>query len=531
MPNRIQYHSVFEIQHTVLSIIASTCELPIEEIPKDEPILTLGIDSMIAANISHRIEQNFGIILSFAELTNDASIVDLAYSIYRQINQIEPHDLKQAKRVEVPEAIVDSKNDFDDIAALHKKQYDIRSLQQYKKINLQKILYKKAQIELPYYRVFNSSSTDTIQFENRELINFSSYNYLGFNHDPRVNLAAEKAISKYGTSASSSRIVSGEKCIHQDLERAIAELYQVEDALVFVSGYATNVSVISHLMDRNDLIVHDSLAHNSIVMGSQFSQAKRLKFPHNDLAALEAILKENRLLYERVLIVVEGLYSMDGDIAPLAQLIALKKRYKCLLMVDEAHSMGVLGDRGFGLSEHLQVPATDVDIWMGTLSKTFAGCGGYIAGCAELIDYLKFSAPGLIFSVGMSPPLAGASLKAIELLHHEPQRVKQLQENSQYFLSLAQQKGFNTGLAEGYAIIPIIIGHSLNTARLTNFLFRHGINAQSIIYPGVEELSARLRFFISALHSKEQIQCAITILDSYYLEQHEMKDEHCRTTS
>ena len=178
-------------------------------------------------------------------------------------------------------------------------------------------------------------------------------------------------------------------------------------------------------------------------------------------------------------------------------------------MIDEAHSIGVLGQYGRGIREHAAINSEDVDIWMGTLSKSFAGCGGYIAGTRELIDYLKFSAPGFIFSVGLAPPIAGASLKAIELLNSEPERVRALHQNSRYFLSLAQQNGFDTGRAEGYAIIPIIIGNTMQTAQIANLLFEAGINVQSIIYPGVEEHAARLRFFINSMHTKEQIEKAI----------------------
>lgn len=535
MSKTYEQYSAIEIQDYLLSLIATTCNLPQEALPADLPIIELGIDSMIAAHINAQIEKSMGIELPFSEIVDNASIADIAHSIYQQLqkNGSMPLTNKLAKVIPDVESLITSQQTqayFEKINVLDKSFHDIKALPQYKKITVQKSLFKKAQVQLPFHRCFNSSSTDTIQFENRALINFASYNYLGYNTDPLVNAAAEQAMAQFGTSASSSRIVSGEKPIHQALEAAISDLYQVESALVFVSGYATNVSVIGHLMDKNDLIIHDSLAHNSIVMGCQLSNAKRLKFPHNDLVALEQLLKENRLQYERVLIVVEGLYSMDGDTVPLAKLVALKKRYKCLLMIDEAHSIGVLGEKGLGIREHSQVAATDVDIWMGTLSKCFAGCGGYIAGCWELIDYLKYTVPGFIFSVGLAPPLAGASLKAIQLLKADNHRVKKLQENSQYFLSQAMQKGFNTGLAEGYAIIPIILGHSLDTAKLANSLFNQGINVQPIIYPGVEDSSARLRFFISALHSKQQIDSAIEHLEKCYFEQIGSRNEYYHTT-
>jgi 7-keto-8-aminopelargonate synthetase-like enzyme len=200
----------------------------------------------------------------------------------------------------------------------------------------------------------------------------------------------------------------------------------VEDAVVFVSGYATNVGIIDHLMRKNDLVIHDSLAHNSIVTGARLSYAKRMKFSHNNYEKLEALLIKERHRYEKVLIVIEGLYSMDGDIPDIKKIIELKKKYKCLLMVDEAHSLGVLGKKGLGIREHAVIDVKDVDIWMGTLSKSLASSGGFIAGCSNLITDIKWVGAAFIFSVGLAPPLAAASIKAISLLKKHPERVEKL---------------------------------------------------------------------------------------------------------
>lgn len=513
---RHEYDSVTKIEHFLISRIALTCGLPADAIDKNQPVLALGIESMVAITLNTQLKHELNTELPFDDIANNASLVDIAHSIYNVLH---------ADNREKEPLVVAHDKTMHQLEQLNPSYYDIKQLPQYKKVKLRKLLFKKAGVELPFYRAFDSASTDTIQYKNHHLINFGSYNYLGYNGHSEVNLAAQHATEQWGTSAASSRIVSGEKSIHLALESAIAALYGVEDALVFVSGYGTNVSVISHLMEKNDLIIHDSLAHNSIMTGSKLSQAKRLKFPHNDMAALQRILEDNRLNYNRVLIVVEGLYSMDGDTPPLQALIALKKRYKCLLMVDEAHSVGVLGEHGLGIREHCNVDVHDVDLWMGTLSKTFAGCGGYIAGCWELIDYLKYTAPGFIFSVGLPPPLAGASLKAISLLQQDTYRVRKLQENSAYFLSLARKNQLNTGRAEGHAIIPIIIGNSIQTAQITNFLFYHGINIQSVIYPGVNESEARLRFFISTLHTTAQIDKTFDLLkESNIRNEHEHND-------
>jgi 7-keto-8-aminopelargonate synthetase-like enzyme len=258
------------------------------------------------------------------------------------------------------------------------------------------------------------------------------------------------------------------------------------------------------------LIVHDSLSHNSIVQGAILSGARRRPFPHNDWQALESILAEVRASYRRILVVVEGVYSMDGDFPDLPKFIDVKQRYKSWLMVDEAHSMGTMGKTGRGIGEHFGINPRDVDIWMGTLSKSFGSCGGYIAGCHELVEYLRYTAPGFVFSVGLSPPNAAASLASLKVLREHPERVATLQHRSALFLSEAKKRGLNTGDSGQTAVIPVITGNSLHALLLSRKLFEKGINVQPILYPAVEESAARLRFFINSTHSEEQIRYAVS---------------------
>lgn len=267
--------------------------------------------------------------------------------------------------------------------------------------------------------------------------------------------------------------------------------------------------MIGCLFGPGDLIVHDALAHNSIVQGAQLSGAKRLNFPHNDWAALDALLTRVRRDYRRVLIAVEGIYSMDGDFPELERFIDIKRRHGAFLMVDEAHSFGVLGATGKGIREHFGLAGRDVDIWMGTFSKTLAGCGGYIAGEQALIDILRHLAPGFLYSVGLSPVLAATSLTALRRMLDEPQRVAKLRERGRQFLDAAREAGLNTGLSAGYSVVPVIIGSSLKAAQWANALFEKGINTQPIFYPAVEEKAARLRFFICSTHTPEQIAYTI----------------------
>jgi 7-keto-8-aminopelargonate synthetase-like enzyme len=216
--------------------------------------------------------------------------------------------------------------------------------------------------------------------------------------------------------------------------------------------------------------------------------------------------------YRRVLIAIEGLYSMDGDIPDLAQFVDIKRRHAAFLMVDEAHSLGVLGERGKGVREHCCVASGDVDIWMGTLSKTLAGCGGFIAGSQALIDILRHLAPGFLYSVGLAPALAAASLAALERLIAEPERVALLRARGQQFLDEARAAGLDTGKSAGYAVVPIIAGSTLKAAQWANAMFVDGINVQPIFYPAVEEKAARLRFFICSTHEPEQISRTIAAL-------------------
>jgi 8-amino-7-oxononanoate synthase len=366
----------------------------------------------------------------------------------------------------------------------------------------------------PFFKVHEGVAGARTRIGGREYLNFSSYNYLGLSGHPAVQSAAKQAIDRYGTSVSASRPVSGERAVHRELESELARAYGVDDAVAFVSGHATNVTTIGYLFGPRDLIVHDEFVHNSSLQGIQLSGARRLSFPHNDWAALDALLKEHRREFERTLVLIEGIYGMDGDFPDLPRFVDLKRRHKCFLMIDEAHSFGVMGTRGFGIREHFSLPGDAVDIWMGTLSKTLAGCGGYIAGETALIEHLKFLAPGFLYSVGMPPPVAASALAALRLLAAEPSRVAALHERGALFHALAREAGIDTGSSAGIAIIPAIVGSSTRAARISAELMRRGINVQPILYPAVPEKLARLRFFICCEHTEADIREAVGALAS-----------------
>ena len=382
----------------------------------------------------------------------------------------------------------------------------------YQQIRILETGGKQLGVESPFFKVHEGIASNTTAINGQEYINFASYNYLDLCGHPDVSEAAKKAIDQYGTSASASRPVAGERPIQRELEQELAKIYDVDDCIVFVSGHATNVTTIGYLFGPKDLILHDSLIHNSIVQGGQLSGATRLPFPHNDWQALDEILFQQRKNFERVLIVIEGIYSMDGDYPDLKHFVEIKQRHKAFLMVDEAHALGVLGEKGHGIKEHAGVDGHEVDLWMGTLSKTLASCGGYIAGESALIEHLKFSAPGFLYSVGIAPPVAAASLAALKILDKEPERVARLKDRGQQFIHLAQEKGLNVGSSAGLSVVPVITGSSAMAGRLANACFARGINVQPIFYPAVQEGMARLRFFICCSHTEEQIEQTVNIL-------------------
>lgn len=363
----------------------------------------------------------------------------------------------------------------------------------------------------PFYHTHEGRLGATTVSHGRNMINYASYDYLGLNQEPAVAEAAKSAIDEYGTSVSASRLVAGERKLHQTLEKALADFYDADDCIVYVSGHATNVSTIGVLMTPDDLIVHDDLMHNSGLMGAKLSRATTLPFRHNNLDDLEKVLKENRAKHKNTLILTEGLYSMDGDFPDLPRLIEIKKRYGCWLMVDEAHSLGVLGKTGRGVGEHYDVNFRDVDIWMGTLSKTLGSCGGYVCGHKDLIEILKYQSPGFVYSVGMPPPGTAAALAALEILKSDPDRVLKLQENGHLFLEEAKKAGLDTMTSAGYSVVPVLVGCSVRSVRLTERLMERGVNALPIIHPAVPMKAARLRFFITSKHTPDQIRETVAI--------------------
>jgi 8-amino-7-oxononanoate synthase len=382
-------------------------------------------------------------------------------------------------------------------------------LDDYRLIRTQRDFAETLGIDNPYYQEHTTGVGRHAQRGASRLINFACYDYLGLNSHPEVLAAAAEAAETWGISAGASRLTAGERPPHRALEADLAALYGHEAALAFVSGHGTNISVIAALTGPGDLVLHDAAAHNSIIVGATAGGATRRAYPHNDLDALERLLAQLRPTQRRTLIVTEGLFSMDGDSPDLRRLIEIKQRYGAWLMLDEAHALGVLGATGRGLAEAQGVATDGIDIIMGTLSKTLCACGGYVVGSAALIDLLRYRAPGMVYSVGLSPVLAAAARSALHIMLRQPQRVARLAALSHHFASAARAAGLDLGTASNAAVQPVIVGDSLTALVLGDRLAKRGILAVPIIPPGVPDNTARLRFFISHLHTETDIDQAI----------------------
>ncbi|BAV92379.1 aminotransferase class I/II-fold pyridoxal phosphate-dependent enzyme [Candidatus Desulfovibrio trichonymphae] len=361
----------------------------------------------------------------------------------------------------------------------------------------------------PLFACHERAAKATTQVNGQEYLNFSTYDYLDINAHPEITALVAETARLFGTSSGASRLVGGERPQHRALEEALADLYEVEDCIIYVSGHAANVSTLGFLFSARDAIFHDGLAHNSLIQGARLSGAARYSYAHNDCDALEGMLKARRAAHKRAAIVTEGLFSMDGNIPDLPRIIELKKKYDCMLMVDEAHSLGVLGKSGRGVREYYGFPSTDVDMWMSTLSKVLCGCGGFITGSRELVEFLKYGSPGFVFSVGMPPVIAAACRKALEIMLREPARVHRLQRITRFFLEYAKSKGLDTGAAQGYAIVPVLVGDSMVAGFLSTALFKRGTYVMPVTFPAVKEGTARLRFFLSAAHTEEHVRQAL----------------------
>lgn len=493
--DNVEYAGILEKVREIFADVLGIDPADIKD--ADHFVDDLGGDSLSSLGVFSKAEEIYDVIIPDTEYFSCACVEDLAKLLYYKLHNIEPG------RSEIKPRDLRIISKFD----------ETREFVEYAK---RRLGMQDANIKDPYFVAHDSVLSDTSIVEGREIINLASYNYLGMSGHPRTVKAAKEAIDKYGTSASGSRLIAGEKTLYRDLERAIAKWKHTDDALVLVGGHSTNVTFVGNFCNERDLILYDALSHNSITQGCQLSKSDTKVFPHNDIDTLDHMLGAARGKYEKILIVVEGVYSMDGDIASIPDFVALKKKYGAFLMVDEAHSTCVIGQSGGGVDDYFNLLPGDIDIKMGTLSKGLGTCGGYLAGEQSLIDYLRYTLPGFMFSVGISPPLAGAALEAVTMMMEGNPKVAALQKNIKYFVDGAKRRGFDTCLASETAIVPILIGEDHNAYELSTLMLERGVFVPPAVYPAVPKHQARLRFCLISEHKHEQLDFALDTLDELF---------------
>lgn len=351
-----------------------------------------------------------------------------------------------------------------------------------------------------------------IHLNGKEVINLSSNNYLGLANEPRLILAAKNALDKYGVGAGAVRTIVGNMDIHELLDKKLAQFKKEEAALTFQSGYMCNIGVIQAVTDKGDLIISDELNHASIIDGVRLSRADKVIYKHSDMEDLERLLIEKRHEYNNVLIITDGVFSMDGDLANLPEIVRLAKKYQAQTYVDDAHGSGVLGENGRGTVDHYHLHG-QVDYIIGTLSKAIGVVGGYVAGSNTMREYLLNRGRPQLFSTTIMPSAAAAIIEAIDILETSDELTRKLWDNSQYFKSLLKEKGFNIGKSQT-PITPVIIGDEAKTIALSKALLENGVYVSAIVFPTVPKGTARLRLMPSSLHTYEELYNAVQIIES-----------------
>ena len=360
-------------------------------------------------------------------------------------------------------------------------------------------------------RVLETGQVPVARFDGKEVINLSSNNYLGLTTHPRLKQRALEAIEKFGVGSGAVRTIAGTMTLHMELEEKIAKFKHVEASVVFQSGFTANAGTVQAILGRDDVIVSDELNHASIIDGCRLSRAEIKVFPHKDVEACEKTLKELGGRKCRKLLITDGVFSMDGDIAPLPQLVALAEKYGCVMMVDDAHASGVLGRNGRGTVDHYNLHGR-VDVQVGTLSKAIGALGGYVCSTRNTIEFLYHRARPFLFSTSHPPSVAATCIAAFEVLEEQPQLTEQLWANTRFFKQGLKRLGFNTGVSET-PITPVIVGEAAVAHEFSRELFSAGVFAQSIGYPTVPHGKARIRTIVTATHTQGELSRALEILE------------------
>lgn len=475
----------------VIECVSAVAKERAKNLGPETNVVRLGLDSLERMEIIGSLEQRFGGQFPDDVLLEIETCTEIAEAV---------------------EEFVIDQSGGGSAGKIPQEYYQLDQLPEYRQLKQQLSMMVATGEPVPFFKVHDGVSRDTTIIDGREFINFSGYNYVGMSGDPDVTAAAQAALEEYGVGFAASPNHGGRHKLHEEFESELLEFLGAEAILSFVGGHITNETTIGHLCGPGDLVLHDSLAHNSIIQGAMLSRSRRRAFEHNDPDALDEILTELRPQHRHALVAIEGAYSMDGDYPDLPAFIDVAAKHNAMLFVDEAHSIGVMGVRGRGICEHFGIPHTDIDLSMGTLSKTFGSCGGYIASSHAIIEYLRHTAPGFVNTQSLSPSAAAAALAALRVLKREPERVALVQSRSHLLLQMARIHQLDTGDSGGTPVVPVITGNSLHAMQASRRLFEKGVNVQPILHPAVEEEKARLRFFVNCTHTEEQIRYTMNTL-------------------
>jgi 8-amino-7-oxononanoate synthase len=473
--------------------------ITMDSVDHDAPLFDLGIDSLGAASIAAELEVEFNKTLNPEVVYELETIRELG-------DYLDSVSEKPTSKASTESTVAVSSSETISLESEDLSDGDL--IDHYRRLN-RKVNTAKEQGHYLFEPEISSHADAWVECEGQRMLMLASYEYLGLLGHEKLNQAARNAIGEYGTGHHGSRLLTGTTTLHRTLESRLADVMDADDAIVFSSGYVANLATISALVGPGDLVVGDNLNHASIADGCQMSGADFREYQHNDMDDLNSRLLESE--GRRTLVVVDAVFSMEGDIVDMPAVVEICQKHNALLMVDEAHSFGVLGKTGRGVQEHFGLDRKDIHIKMGTLSKSLAGSGGFVAGDEQLITYLRHHARGYIFSGALPAVYANVSIAALDVMRDEPQRVPKIWKNVEYYLSGLKQLGFDTGTCET-PIVPIMTGSIEPTIAMTQLCREEGLLVVPVCFPAVPMDAPRLRTCVTASHEKADLDFALEVL-------------------
>jgi len=490
------------IHEKIVKWLREEAGIEVKDIDFDAPFVDCGVDSLGAATIAAEIAEETGKEINPEALYELQTINELAAHLDSlSVSERRPARTPSTAAPAAPSASLDE--------PIGQAPSKTNPLEYYVRMNRRIVSLKERGLYF-FEPVITAHDGAWVEVEGRRMLMLGSYEYLGLLGHPHLKQTAIDAVNRFGTGHHGVRLLAGTTCVHRQLEAKLAGFMQAEEAIVYSSGFMTNMATISALVGPGQCVIGDQWNHASIVDGCRMSGAIFWEFRHNDMSTLEQLLKRARGMH--TLVVVDSVYSMDGDIAPLPKIVELCRKYNAMLMVDEAHSIGVLGKTGRGIQEHFDLPPDAIDIKMGTLSKTLAGIGGFVAARSEIITFLRHHARGYIFSGALPAPQAAVAVAALEVLEREPELVEKLRENTVYYLEQLKKLGFNTAKSVT-PIVPVMTRNDEITLEMTRLCRSEGLLVIPVAYPAVPMDAPRLRTCVSAIHTRADLDFALEVLE------------------